>query len=714
MKQKQKKRLVLSALLIICLCVGGGLFLGQQKEKESNGTDVLRYAQVGDEYLQVYRDERFENILVKGVNLGVTTPGGFPRDGNITKQQYNRWLEQIGEMNANVIRIYTPHPPAFYEALQAYNETAKQPLYIFQGVWVDDSLLEEKKNMLDEEIVDSFQTSIKEAVDIVHGNYQNNYLFRGEAYEADVSTYVLGYVVGIEWPEEVVRETNEQNRQVEEYKGMYVETKKARPFEVSIAQQLDDLVHYEAEQYKMIHPVSFINWVPTDPFSHKGEKDTASIKDMAIVATEKFPAGIFTTFHVYPYYPDFLNVEKKYVNYRNKAGKKDNFAGYVHELKKEIKRPIVIGEFGVPSSRGRAHENVHSMHQGKLSEEKQGEINAQMYQDIVSEQLAGGVLFAWQDEWFKHTWNTRKVDDPDRRPFWSNVQSSEEHYGLLTFEPQKNGKQFRPDWKDSSVVTIADTPGAFLQTVHMTSDARYLYVQLAYTDDFDAKETTLFIQTTKKSGNTKWEQLTFSTGIDFVLTIKNEQSMQLFVDEYYDPFTYRYGVEKQYFPLSSLPKKNSGTFVPLQEALTEPNRALNLDFEYAETGRLQVQQEEKRNGHPDILTDVIISKNRKTVEIRLPWSLLNVADPSQKVVLGDLYKEGLESREKIDGIQVAYAITKKNRMIETYPEMKNNQINLAESTPFTWKTWNKVRYTERLKPSYDKMKEIFQDAEIKE
>jgi len=78
----------------------------------------------------------FEDFFLKGVNLGVAVPGKFPAEFSLTYDKYLEWIEKIGEMNANVIRIYTVLPPEFYKALSYYNlYNADNPVYIMQGVW---------------------------------------------------------------------------------------------------------------------------------------------------------------------------------------------------------------------------------------------------------------------------------------------------------------------------------------------------------------------------------------------------------------------------------------------------------------------------------------------------------------------------------------------------------------------------------------------------
>ena len=63
-------------------------------------------------------------------------------------------------------------------------------------------------------------------------------------------------------------------------------------------------------------------------------------------------------------------------------------------------------------------------------------IDAALLRDVRDEGYAGGVLFEWVDEWFKHTWNTADHERPyERRQLWRNVLTNEEHFGVLAAEP---------------------------------------------------------------------------------------------------------------------------------------------------------------------------------------------------------------------------------------------------------------------------------------
>jgi endo-1,4-beta-mannosidase len=111
--------------------------------------------------------------------------------------------------------------------------------------------------------------------------------------------------------------------------------------------------------------MSFTNWVTTDLLKHPSEplenEDMVSVNPNHIKSSKKFSSGSFASYHIYPYYPDFLNYEKSYLNYTDSNGQKNNYAGYLNELRSAHQIPVFVAEFGVPASRGLTHKNAYGM-----------------------------------------------------------------------------------------------------------------------------------------------------------------------------------------------------------------------------------------------------------------------------------------------------------------------------------------------------------------
>jgi hypothetical protein len=196
-----------------------------------------------------------------------------------------------------------------------------------------------------------------------------------------------------------------------------------------LAARMDHLATLEARR-GWSRPLTFTNWVTDDPLSHPGEplatEDLVSIDATHVTATRAWPGGVFASYHVYPYYPDFLSLGE------------ESYAGYLQALRAAHHgtQPVMITEFGVPSSLGVAHAAPLGRDQGAHSERLAGAIDAAMLREIRSAGMAGGVLFEWIDEWFKHTWNTQPLELPfARRALWRNDLTNEEHFGVLSADP---------------------------------------------------------------------------------------------------------------------------------------------------------------------------------------------------------------------------------------------------------------------------------------
>jgi hypothetical protein len=474
--------------------------------------------------------------------------------------------------------------------------------------------------------------------------------------------------------------------------------------------------------------MSFTNWVTTDLLTHPAEplatEDMVSVDPNHIKPSNAFHAGMFASYHVYPYYPDFLNYEQKYLNYVDTDGNKNNYAGYLHDLLSAHHMPVLVAEFGVPSSRGLTHKNAYGMNQGFLSEKEQGQIDTKLFKSIVSEGYAGGLVFTWQDEWFKRTWNTMDVDDPNRRPYWDNEQTNEQHFGLLGFEPGNketkivvDGKS--NDWDVSGVKNsyTAKNKNDDLQEMRVTSDSGYLYFLLKYKRpvDFSKQGTYLLLDTIGDQGQTKipFSQNTgVSTdfGVDFLIKLTGPKSSRILVDSYYDSFYYQYAelmnmIAKQ----PNANQKDNGVFNPirlaLNKSLTIPATHTVIPFQDYETGVLKFG-----NANRDSLTDVSVSGDGRIIEGRIPWALLNFKDPSQDEVMGDLWKTGLGGSSVINGIRVAVAMTDNGKVTQTFP----NQLKESSTYVYPLKKWDMPVFYEHLKKSYDIMGETYRKVSQKE
>lgn len=664
-------------------------------------------SRVTDTGFEVYREGDWQEFDIRGVNMGMAKPGTWPGEAEITFEEYVRWLNQIDEMGANVLRVYTIHPPEFYQALWLHNQTAEDPLYVMHGVWIEEESLESELDAYLPEIISAFEDEIEDVIDVIHGNsiLPERTGHASGNYSYDISEYMLGYILGVEWYPRMVEETKARHADLPEFNGQYFSTSEANAFEKWLAERMEFVVDYQATNYQTMHPISFTNWPTTDLLEHPAEpsieEDLVSVDPNTIFESEEMKAGYFASYHVYPYYPDFLNYEEDYVNFVDHRGERNNYAGYLNDLISAHRMPLVVAEFGVPASRGMTHKNPFGWNQGFISEREQGEIVVRLFEDMFEQGAAGGLMFTWQDEWFKRTWNTMELDNPDQRPYWSNVQTNEQRFGLLSFETHTKPVDGNPDkWNPSEELDSKEN--GLIQALSVDHDEAFLYFMIDFDENQWDRETqfNILLDTIPNQGNHSVpliDDVTFDEGIDFVIELSAENESRVWVDNYYDPFYYQYGYELEFLDNSEVIANNDGQFNLIHYALSKPmiipSTGEFIPFDYYETGLLKEGMGNPQSDDYDSLADYIINEESGIIEVRIPWLLLNVKDPSQKEIMGDLWPEGLEASEFIEQIDIALAATKDKRLVDQLP---SNQQLLS----YTWDKWEQPGYEERLKESY--------------
>lgn len=675
-------------------------------------------ARVENDVFEILIDNKWTPTTIKGVNIGMAKPGTFPGEAGITEDEYYRWFEQIGEMNANSIRVYTLHPPGFYNALKRYNENHDEKIYLFHGVWINEEKLEESLDAFEEENLQDFQDEIRTLIDVIHGNkiVEAKAGHASGVYRADISEYVIGWILGIEWYPHMVLNTNETYEGIGEYEGEYFETKGATAFEYWLAEQMDLTVQYEKDNYNWVRPMSFTNWVTTDLLEHPAEpsedEDLVSVDPNVIYTKGDMNlTNQFASYHVYPYYPDFLNFEESYQTFEDHRGEFNSYAAYLDELHDAHRIPLLIAEFGVPASRGLTHENPFGWNQGFHTEAEQGAIISRLFEDIMAENLLGGLVFTWQDEWFKRTWNTVDYDNPDRRPFWSNAQTNEQQFGLLSFDRLKiNVDGNAEEWETDA---LYEKENGDIRSLFVDHDEKYLYVRLDY--DRKSKGYPIFLlDVVPNQGNETINgttDSTFTNGMEFIINLKEDVS-SLFVDRYYDFYTYQYDhILDLLKPKSSVPSNNSGEFTIEQYALNKelylPQQDITLPFSSYDAGKLM-----KGNSNPlaedyNSLADYYINEDGM-IELRIPWLLIRAKDPSQKEFMVDLYKDGIEASTFVEQIKIgALFFNEQDELTDSVPNIENDV--LSELKGYTWENWELPKSEERLKQSYYLLQELFLD-----
>jgi len=693
-KQKPIRGLIALLLLLAGLLTAG---CAADRAAGTEAQKALPAVVVGDSFCLTRADGTPEEVFLNGVNLGAASAGNYPGEFGIDKETYLRWFGYISEMNVQVIRVYVNQMPDFYQALAEFNRKAERPLWLLHGVYANEDLIAEYGDAFAAEFRQSFLDDIRNAVDMIHGSaeIEKRPGNAGGSYTADVSRWVIGWILGIEWDADFVTGTNAAEPEKSAFAGAYAYTENALPFEVFLAEAAEAAIARDME-YGTQRPVALCNWCTTDPLEHPNEpnpekEDSASVDPEHIRATDAFQAGFFASYHVYPYYPEFLSYDSKYLQGENP----DPYLQYLQELTAHHTMPVLISEYGIPASRGIAHENaVTGMSQGYVSERQQAEWLIALNRDIREAGCAGGLIFTWQDEWFKRNWNTMDYELADRRPFWYNAQCPEECFGLLALEPGEMAPAALVDgdageWQGDAPVIENDG-----LSVYARQDAGYLYL-LVRGEDYDFERDTLYlpIGVAPGRGNTHTEALRFADGAEYLLRIHGREDSVLTVDANYDAFQFSYSHLHPFFePLPGQYERDSGFFNPIYLALNRPlylpESGTETPFTRAETGRLHYGAVSE-----DSLADFCAGDG--LVELRLPWGLIGFMDPSTRQVMGDLFSGTEILPLSTDGVRLGIA-----------------RAGAADTVPmalFSWENWDMPAYHERLKRSYDILRAYFSE-----
>ena len=664
-------------------------------------------------------DDEFSEFEIKGVNLGSSIPGEWSADYAIDEKTYYRWFRQIQKMGANTIRVYNVQSGEFYEAFYNYNLNNENPLYLIQGVSVNDYVQFSHRDAFDEELVDDFLDNAKVTVDVIHGRKKiqlgRDANSASGTFKRDISDYVIGYILGSGWEPSIVSYTNEKYKNSNlSYNGKYMYTKDtAAPFEVMLATVSDKMIEYETNKYKTQRLVAFSNQPSTDPFVYP--EDVARLYDKYalldvenIVATDEFIAGQFASYHVYPFQTDLLyhvhdfgEVEPCY----NDDGSFDDYRTYFMMLNSHHSMPVVISEFGISSGRGIEHESADGEGvYSKVSEKEQGQALADCWEDIKAAGLNGGCVFSWQDEWSKRSWNTYYAINEERSPYWSDYQTNGQYFGLLSFDPGKEKSVCYVDgniseWKNDDVVVNGDIK------LSVKYDEKFMYF-LVKKENLNFSEDTIYIpiDTTQKTGSNYCKEygVKFDREADFLLVINGSDNTRLLVQERYEALRSTYSQRINGFDTyrkENIPEKNSPEFVHIntfveKKVMSEDPLERRIDIP-VETGKLLYGNANPESADFNSLADFISAGDY--IEIRIPWQLFNFADPSKMQIHDDYY----DGNYGIEYINISRMYIGAGN--------KSGRIALKEIKLKGW--GNKVTYHERLKSAYYVIQGIWKGCE---
>jgi hypothetical protein len=623
--------------------------------------------------------------FLPGVNLGSTTPGHLPGELAISREQYRTWFAAMGWLGIRVVRIYTLHPPAFYQELAAYNRANPRPVYLMQGAYLPDESYVEKGDLDDPAVTRAFAAEVEDVSDAVAGDLSRPVTpgRAGGTWDTDVTAWLAGWIIGVEFDPAGLAASDRRNAGRPAVAGRYLRsTAAATPAERWLAARMDELAGYQAAR-GLSRPIAFVNWPTTDPLRHPEEplaqEDLVQLDANHVRATAAWPAGTFASYHAYPYYPDFQRHEPGLLAHRY-AGRADPYAGYLTALKRHHGSiPTMVTEFGVPSSIGSAHAGPLGRSQGDHSERDAMRIDAELLRLIRDQGLAGGFVFALTDEWFKFTWNTITHQDGERRQLWHDPLTNEQHFGLLAMDPAGQ--------PDARPAYLFDAEGGWpVRRATARVDESYVTLRLGLGDAAPGTVTLGFDVLPGLVGNAPPGSRDRMADAAFVLDLVSRAG-QAYLRSQLDPMPLDYRVPDAV--RGPAPGGWRRFELVINRDLTVPSTGEQLPAEIQNAGALRYGSWDPAEADSD--SRALWRRDGDDLVVRVPWAMLGYADPSAHMVAVPQRSGGFRP-----AVSPGVGLT----------------VSAAGTDQFvgdvTWVNWNRPYYTVRLKQGA----EAFRDAAL--
>jgi len=634
-------------------------------------------------------------LTLRGVEMVPSVPGNMAWDFAADTEDYLRWFGYVDAMGANAIYVPNTMDSDFYNAFYQFNTASERPLLLLQGV--------------DGHDYNSLTSALREAIDIIHGRRINFFGNMGiEIYLSDVSPWVVGFVVGADWNPDTITFMNHFDPTMSDsFQGEFFSSAEgASRFEVMLAQVMDSVTAYESRRYKVQRPIGFlsnpsIDFLEYEPAYATQLRKYVQLNPEHILPSESMVAGTFAAYRLFYFADDFTNYlsssqQEALAPILADLDRSCIYNGYLDLLAQYHSMPVIATGFGFSS--GRAPQR---MDEPPMSEREQGESLARTAMQIEERGWAGGFISTWQDTWERRTWNTAFSSDPWRYHYWHNLQSADQGYGLMAFEP---GRYARPvlidgnanEWDNTHLVHEYDGLRIYAQC-----SPQGLYL-LIHGEGVNPQNTLyLPIDVTPNSGTSAFRDLAFERPSDFLLILSGEYESRLLVNQRYHATYQRFYEEMTGInPFTQVPPRWDSEFVPITLAL-QSTLIVDADiFEYLGPAFAEEVREMRRlrswdagilthgTGDPsspyfNSLADFFYGEN--VVEIRLPWMLLNFFDPSTMQVHDDYYE-----RFGVEGISV--------QAIYIGVTTEDSEVPMS---PIPLRGWrNTVEVHERLKQSY--------------
>jgi len=273
----------------------------------------------------------------------------------------------------------------------------------------------------------------------------------------------------------------------------------------------------------------------------------------------------------------------------------------------------------------------------------------------------------------------------DRRPMWQNPLTNEQYFGLLAMDAGTGDHPLvvdgeGADWRiDNSQVILEDS--GRVSEVRAAHDESYLYLRLVLTDDRPWDDTTVAIGfDTVPGGNGGLPGV--GARSDTAIVIGPGPVARAYWRASNDVNDLLYGRRFGYYPVSASDlAEGSGVWREQRQLVNRPlpgTPGALRPPEWYELNPLPTGSSDPAD--PRYESRTVWAADGRTIELRVPWAVVGLADPSSRAALV-MSPDGLPSTVELSRLGISVAVGSAGR----------------DTAGYSWEPWNAVRWHERPK-----------------
>ena len=555
---------------------------------------------------------------------------------------YEKLIASAADLGVNCVEAKDLLPPEFYAAVSRHNKNPDN-----RKIYIIQRIKKpvglEAADFLTEDGLDQWKDAIETTVHALHGKASAESEMIGKvSYFIDVSDSVLCVTVDPELTPENVKLI--KNLTSYSYSGDYVTD--SRGINGFAAFLYDAAQSASYDHYDYYTPVSVTS-------------DMNMIKGLSFVNdSNAYHLGGFVTSDCEQYVFSDVALDKEQIEAMGRASDTvySRYGSLMSEIAGAVPDALVSGV---------SFSDVNAVFgEEAVSEGEQGSAIVDALRAAKDNRLLGAVVYDLNDNWSEVSSDMAKFTaSPASAYLWHNTCDSAQMTGVVAMDS-----------------VAPDTPGLVLsdddlvQAVSMNSDEGYMYITLQLFEEIDYKENAMFIgiDTYQRNDGEYYYAKDFTpnslSGMEYTIRFENKQDATLYVSSSYN--------------------RARGSAVTRESYSGDYDKVADLVYGGFTSGDTQFYQ------------------TGSTINIRLPWTWLNVADPSKKLVISDPTLDQPQAKTvTTNGALVSVMIgeRKEGDLMYAFPVDKHDPGYKV----FAWSKWDTVNYSMRNKESFSILKQYF-------